>query len=49
MRAMQGPAQNEHANTDEPAGYETPAIEARESLSDPLIGVTSTGMMLGSV
>jgi hypothetical protein len=48
MPAMEGPARDEHGEPEAPA-YEAPAIEVRESLSDPLIGTVSGGMMLGVV
>jgi hypothetical protein len=34
---------NEHTEAHEPAPYEAPAIEEREPLSGPLVGITGSG------
>ena len=43
MPRVQEPAELDRADAER---YEAPAIEARESLSDPLVGTFSGGMLM---
>jgi hypothetical protein len=45
MRGMQTPGDQHHPERDSAAAYEAPAIDTRESLSDPLIGLVASGGM----
>jgi hypothetical protein len=38
---------NDRTEPHEPASYEAPAIEERESLSGPLVGITGSGPLSG--
>lgn len=42
---MPGVQESAEAQASDVVGYEPPAIEARESLSDPLVGTISDGML----